>query len=640
MNCLHMKIKYIWIIILLVSACKKTTPPEVIPPDPVLKSIATDVSQVVVPRTGTVALPFHVEDAGAALNYSAQSADCQIELRISGSTEKPVNYIIEQITKTEKAGTYNAYLKDSGRRILYKENIILCLITSRSGSNKTMVTSQPVEVMSTASMEGIQRFTFTKDLNPSLKYDVVMDALPGENEAGQILTGNTPNPLNSLNLIARFETSGTVTINGQVQQSGVTVNDFSAPVEYNISASDGTSLTYTVKLTNFTGLPVVFINTQNGTEITSKEIWTPGTMSIMCSGAFEDFPESEIEIRGRGNTTWYWPKKPYAIKLGSKARIMGMPKHKRWVLLANFMDRTMLRNRIAYKAAQQTSLAWTPRNEIVELVFNGKHLGNYMFIEQIKEDENRVNVSKDGGYILELDFHFDNPAHVQWLSPYGNTAQFGNNIPFAVKFPEDDEVTTEQMDWIKNYIDQAGNAIYGTAYLDPENGYKKYIDMTSFVDYWLIYELCVNHELANPGSVYMYKDKDTKLFAGPCWDFDWGTFSYNASPQARGKLFMTEAIWYKQFFKDPAFRALAKERWNAVKSRMMELPAFLDSEAGKLTLSARYNFSMWNPADDRSMNNGNIINGDENLSYEDAVQRMRTILVERLSTLDTEINKW
>jgi hypothetical protein len=177
---------------------------------------------------------------------------------------------------------------------------------------------------------------------------------------------------------------------------------------------------------------VVFINTQNGTEITSKEIWTPGTMSIMCSGAFEDFPESEIEIRGRGNTTWYWPKKPYAIKLGSKARIMGMPKHKRWVLLANFMDRTMLRNRIAYKAAQQTSLAWTPRNEIVELVFNGKHMGNYMLIEQIKEDENRVNVSKDGGYILELDFHFDNPAHVQWLSPYGNTAQFGTISPLPL----------------------------------------------------------------------------------------------------------------------------------------------------------------------------------------------------------------
>jgi hypothetical protein len=136
----------------------------------------------------------------------------------------------------------------------------------------------------------------------------------------------------------------------------------------------------------------------------------------------------------------------------------------------------------------------------------------------------------------------------------------------------------------------------------------------------------------------MYKDSDTKLFAGPIWDFDWGTFSYQASPQAKGKLFMTEAIWYKQLFKDPEFLALAKERWNALKSAFDRIPEFLDREHERLALSAELNFRMWDPAESRYMNGGNPINGDESLSYSSAVERMRKILVERIQTLDEKIN--
>jgi hypothetical protein len=246
-----------------------------------------------------------------------------------------------------------------------------------------------------------------------------------------------------------------------------------------------------------------------------------------------------------------------------------------------------------------------------------------------------VNISDDG-YILELDFHFNN--EVQWISPHGQSYFSQNGIPFAVKFPDEDEITAQQLNWIKNYIDQAGETLYGPDFCDPENGYRKFLDMQSFADYWLVFELCINHELANPGSVFMYKDSDTKLFAGPIWDFDWGTFSYQASPQAKGKLFMTEAIWYKQLFKDPEFLALAKERWNALKSAFDRIPEFLDREHERLALSAELNFRMWDPAESRYMNGGNPINGDESLSYSSAVERMRKILVERIQTLDEKIN--
>lgn len=619
---------------LLASACTRIPDPPEEEKDPELLGISVDKQQVILPAQGTAILLLQVDEPGFVFNYDITSTQCQVELRVQGTTSQPECYAIQSIVPGQNIGSYQIHLKDKGIRLTYKEQVVLCLITSRAGYGKTMITTRAFEVISSLSQAGISAFSFTKSQNPALDADVELKIISTEKVYVNKIEGNIPCWLDNLNLTATFTSGNPVKVNGVVQESGKTVNDFSKPVEYSLLTNEGILLTYTVEVDLFTGLPVVIINTEGGQPVTSKEDWMNATIRIQGIQLFEDLPEMVTEIRGRGNTTWYWPKKPYALKLESKTSLLGMPKHKRWVLLANFMDRTMLRNRIAYRIAQSTSLAWTPRNEIVELIFNGRHQGNYMLIEQIKEDKNRVDIGDDG-YILELDFHFDNL--VQWISPHGESIQQGG-IPFAVKFPDEEEITPAQVDWIKNYIDQTGQAIYGPGFTDPQNGYRKFLDTQSFVDYWLVFELCINHELANPGSVYMYKDGDTKLFAGPTWDFDWGTFSFQASPQAKGKLFMTEAIWYKQLFKDPEFRALAKERWNALKGKFDQIPAFLDSEYERLALSAELNFKMWDPAESRNMNGGQLINGDEYLSYSSAVERMRNILIERIQTLDEKIN--
>ena len=125
-------------------------------------------------------------------------------------------------------------------------------------------------------------------------------------------------------------------------------------------------------------------------------------------------------MRGRGNSTWNYPKNPYAFKLDDKAEILGMPKHKRWVLLANWMDRTLLRNRTSFQIAASTGLAWTPNGEFVEVILNGQHIGNYYLCEQVKIDENRLDINDpydaedaysgnpaDYGYLLEADDSYD-----------------------------------------------------------------------------------------------------------------------------------------------------------------------------------------------------------------------------------------
>ena len=361
----------------------------------------------------------------------------------------------------------------------------------------------------------------------------------------------------------------------------------------------------------YTGLPVVFIDTDGGKAVTSKEEYVGAKIFIKGTETIPGLAERNCSIRGRGNTTWSWPKKPYLVKLEEKASIFGFPKHKRWVLLANFMDRTMMRNMVAMKVSSMTRLAWTPRCQSVELVLNGKHVGNYLLIEQVRVDGDRIDIEENGGYLFELDFHWDN--EVQWKD---------HNIPFAVKHPDPEDITQEQKTYAKNYIATVSNALYGSNFKDPAAGYAKYLDVDSFIDYWIVFEVMTNHELGNPGSVFFYKDKDGKLTAGPCWDFDWGVLTFDTTG-GDYRLINRHAIWYDRLFQDPAFLEAVRARLRELLPELQTIPAYIDELEGQLTESAELNFKMWNPAQDASQNGGNIINGDERMSFHDAVQRIK-----------------
>ena len=386
-----------------------------------------------------------------------------------------------------------------------------------------------------------------------------------------------------------------------------------------------------------TGLPVVYVDTEGGQGINSKEVFVPASLHIDGTTEYEGFSTAvSCSIRGRGNTTWTWPKKPYLLKLDSKKSIFGLPKHKRWVLLANFMDRTLMRNLVSMHVAQLTSLSWTPHCVPVELVLNGKHQGSYLLIEQVRVDNDRVDITemsaKDndgealtGGYLLELDFHYDN--EFQWKE---------RNIPFAVKSPDPDEITAQQKAYIKSYVKEVSDAIYGADFKDPEKGYAKYLDVDSFIDYWIVYEVMCNHELGNPGSVYFHKDRGGLLTAGPCWDFDWGVLSFYTSA-GETSLVNGHAIWYDRLFQDPAFKTRLKARFQELLPQLETIPGYMDECEALLDASAKLNFAMWNPADDKSQNGGRIINGDENLTFHDAIQRLKSNYLHHLDVIQRKL---
>lgn len=560
-----------------------------------------------------------VEDAEAVTSTDGFS------LVAADSDDEPQNLTLRKVEPTEKVGRWRCFVADKG---LSKEFVERVRIKVTEGDK--VVYTESFSIATRGMDVSLKRVVFLREDNPTLDSDVVM----AYDAARRLFEGATNLPLESMELVARFESNAVVSVGGVEQTSGESVVDFSEPVEYVVSGGAG-SKTYTVNLVNFTGLPIINIYTDDRGPVTSKEDWKSAKITINGVGRFDDLAESVVNIRGRGNTTWGWPKKPYALKFESKTEVLGMPKHKRWVLLANAMDKTMLRNRMALRISEQTSLAWTPRNEYAELFLNGRHLGTYLVTEQIKVDKNRVNITEmspsdnegealTGGYLFELDFHFDNEK--QWRTP--------RNMPFAIKSPDEDELTAEQFAWAQEYIKNLEALIHSKEFLDPETGYMNYVDRQSFVDYWIIYEVCLNHEIGNPGSVYMHKDRGGILTAGPIWDFDWGTFSYNVSTWADGKLYLQGTLWYGRMFGDPEFKALAKERWADIYPRLRSLVEFFDQEADYLKWAAVKNFALWNPQDTGG------VNGDELLPWSEAVARMRSIYIDRIEDINSLISSW
>lgn len=428
-------------------------------------------------------------------------------------------------------------------------------------------------------------------------------------------------------LVVTFSVSGgNVTVNGVKQESGVTKNDFTSPLTYVVTAGNGEKKSYTVDICN-TKLPVVYISTSDGKAITSKEDWKEHTtIKIVEPDGTVDLLTETASIRGRGNTTWGYPKKPYAIKFAEKQTVLGMAKHKRWVLLANWMDRTLLRNHVAFEVSRRTSMAWTPNGKFVEVVLNGQHDGNYYLCEQIRVDKNRVNINEmkkedtdgeaiTGGYLMELDVNYDEVN--KFKSPLFD-------LPYQFKTPDEDVLNDQQRQYMYDYVSKLETLLKDENEF-AKSSYMDLVDITSFVDFWLIQEVVGNGEANHPKSCYMHKDKTKVLVAGPVWDFDYGTFRSTTSSIFRAN----KGIYYGQMFKDPKFIAKVKERWAILLPKFKTIPDYIDEESKKLKLSDQVNIKLW-PITKK-------VNLDEEFTYEEAIQSMKDCFNTKLQFIDEKI---
>ncbi len=381
---------------------------------------------------------------------------------------------------------------------------------------------------------------------------------------------------------------------------------------------------------NSNTVPVVYLTTDSGKDITSKEEYVTGTIYIDAKGiaGYENAGSASAplvtELKGRGNWTWNgFDKKPYRIKMSSKESLLNLTKDKSFNLLAHADDNYgFLRNTAGFGLSRYFELEYTPTQEPVELFLNNDYKGLYFLVDHIKVSSNRVNITEQddnetnsdnvtGGWLLEIDNYSDDP-HITINKPDGE------EMWFTYKSPE--ELSVQQEMYITNFLNNATSAIYAENKNSTE--WEKYIDMDALVNYYLVYEILGNREGFH-GSCYMHKDRgaDTKLVFGPVWDFGntlWDmsdTFIYEEYPYG--------IKWIDEIAKFPRFQTAVRKRWIEKRGSLMPyLRSVVDPFIEKITYASQCDCKKW-----PQYGNANVISRKE--AFYD-------LITKRLSWLDTQ----
>lgn len=505
-------------------------------------------------------------------------------------------------------------------------------------------------------------------------------------------------------LVPTFTAGGTVTMGSQTVISGSTAVNFTGPVTMTVNTEEE-ARDYIVNVTN-TGLPVVVLKQSGSGDFSKKydggfdlfgthiggtllnefvdfmvrgkdtEDWAEDDeITVYNPDGSIDLPTALCGTKLRGNTSQEYPKKPFAIKMVKKQSIFGLPAHKRWVLLANWLDHSMIRNTVAFDIAHAIEKAWKENPSIgqgipwnvhgknVELVFvesdgTGHHVGNYFLCEQIKIDKNRLaikdpyeDVVKDGnanpgiadcGYLLEVDNNYD------------ETDKFktSRSVPFMFK----DEVSDAILSAVKTKVQGIETNLYNSKFTTAYND----LDINSVIDQMLIWELTMNREYGDPRSVYMFMNGDGKLSAGPVWDFDRGTFqnpdraedlgntsSYRIKPYNEWMYWRSAEsdsdsyIWYRQLAKDPTFVATVQARWAVIYPQLKFVSGQIREYGRTMRASFESDSGMW-PTTESAIHayksDFKDWSGDENINdWDELIENFVTVYEARLDGMNTLI---
>ena len=471
----------------------------------------------------------------------------------------------------------------------------------------------------------LRQIEFVKDENPSLPSNVSCEII-GDSVIECWLPMVTPEKL----LIPRFTFDGTlVTINDEKAISGQSMFDFKAPVKVTVHTSE-TSNDYLMYVHSSTGLPVMRINTEGGMPITTKEYYINAHMTLtedVRTRAAGDVLEADLQIKGRGNSTWSrWPKKPYRLKFNDKVSLLGEHKDKSWVLIANYADKSMLRNHTALYMGKISNLDYTSSSHFVDLILNGRYDGTYEVCEKIKISNHRVDVGDDG-FLLEVDARAPDKAD----SCYFYVNHMTN--PISIEDPEvvrDDDNYTYVYSWVAN----ADAVLYSDYFADPSYGWRAYFDMDSFVDWYLINEITHNPDATMLYSCFMHLRRGGKITMGPVWDFDLAFGNTDYWDRGPYNFWIKKSDWIFRMFKDPAFVARVKERYDYFYSRKYDILREIDETAVYLKRSVQENENRWGILYDYVLPNYEVWG-----SYQNEVQSVKEWLNARMDWLKAEFDK-
>lgn len=413
-----------------------------------------------------------------------------------------------------------------------------------------------------------------------------------------------------------------VTYNGEELTSRSTKMDLTEDVTLTLNAKDGSSRTMTVHIEKLaTGLPSMTLNTSgysaisSTTEYKSASFTIGGGNSSVCSYATSATTKgADCSIKGRGNTSWTYDKKCYTMRFDTKYSLLGLPESKNYVLLALYADQSLMRYRLAEYLSETVGLQYTMNLRYVDLWLNGEYAGVYGLVEKIEVEKNRVAITdyvspatpvNQIGYLLEFDDHLYTAAseeqRKQWSTigkgfhdPAINETFFYQSVLgpawIMIRTTNAKNLTADHVNYIYAVVNNAMEALKAGDY----EKISAYIDVESFVKWYLIEEYLNNTDSDMTSSVYMYIDVGGKLTLGPLWDVDncAGNHTETASATAHALYDSTDG-WFSYLFKCSEARAMLKTQWAAMQSALDGVNGTLDATSNMLNTAAALNFNRW-----------------------------------------------
>lgn len=350
-----------------------------------------------------------------------------------------------------------------------------------------------------------------------------------------------------------------------------------------------------------TNLPHIYIETFNKKSITSKTVYIYATMYYVDE-TDEVVRYDSMQIRGRGNSTWNIAKKPYRIKFQQKEKFLGKgyANAKKWTLMANAGDKTLMRNAITSLMGDFLGMKNNPAHKFVDVTLNGTYIGNYHISDQVEVRSHRVDITEQdypltgnsditGGYLLEVDGFKDGNCFT--TSTY--------QVPVRIHYPDEDEISASQNTYIRNYIKEFEKVLSGSDFADAEKGYRAWVDSVSLVNWFIATEVSGN--IDGYYSTYFYKDQqDSLLYWGPLWDYD---IAYGNDYRLgdTSKQLMTDIgygqtkNWVNRMWQDPWFGALVNRRYQEVVEAGLEDYMYrqIDSIVALIHDSQELNYKKW-----------------------------------------------
>lgn len=344
-------------------------------------------------------------------------------------------------------------------------------------------------------------------------------------------------------------------------------------------------------------IPTISINVDEGREVVSKEEYLDAEISGRGWGEIPDFDTTRVQIRGRGNSTWGAPKKPYRLKFSKKQSLFGFKKAKSYVLIANYIDETLMRNVIEMEIAQRLGVEFCNHYQPVNLCINGRYRGSYLLTEKVGINSGSVDIDETQGVLLELDSYYDEPYRFR-----SNML----NLPVMIKDPDLDELAADNPDynpdhemakWFRefNRMESVVMDVNSTA-----EEFATELDVEAAAKYLLIYNITLNREINHPKSTYLYKRAPGKPFTlGPPWDFDW---AYNfMHPSYIGYLYYNNYdeenvghLLMLYIASRPEVMEAYERYWQIFLDEIWpEIPKFCDDYAQKIRVSALQNGELY-----------------------------------------------